>query len=273
MYMPSSSWKGYISFGLISVPIRLYVAARASHVAFHEIHQKCGTRVRQQLYCPHDKEVVPREEIAMGYEIEKDKYVLVEPEEIKKLQPRSSTTVEILQFVKLDEVDPIYFDVSYFSIPEQAGARAYSLLLQTMMEMRYAAVAKVTMHQREHIVIIRPYKNGLILHTLFFPKEIHEAKGYGRSEVKMLKKQELGLAEQFAKALIKPFRPEQFHNEYQERIEHLVESRSKGTTGPQPEKAPRMAPVIDLMSALKKSLAQNGRPKKSPRTKRLRKTA
>ena len=102
--MPSSTWKGYISFGLISVPIKLYAAARYSHVAFHEIHRKCGTRVRQQLYCPYDKEVVPRDEIAMGYEVEKDKYILVEPDELKKLQPASSTAMEILQFVKLAEV-------------------------------------------------------------------------------------------------------------------------------------------------------------------------
>ena len=126
--MPSSAWKGYISFGLISVPIRLFPAARASHVAFHEIHKKCGHRVHQQLYCPYDQEVVPREEIAMGYEVEKDKYILVDPAELKELLPPSSTSMEIIQFVKLSEVDPLYFETSYFSVPEQAGERAYALL-------------------------------------------------------------------------------------------------------------------------------------------------
>src|ERR1700733_10078524 len=101
--MPQTVWKGYISFGLISVPIRLYSAARYSHIGFHEIHRACGTRVRQQLYCPHDERVVSRDEIAMGYEVEKGKYVLVEPSELKKIQPRSSTAMEILQFVKLDD--------------------------------------------------------------------------------------------------------------------------------------------------------------------------
>ena len=119
--MPSSSWKGYISFGLISVPIRLYAAARASHVAFHEIHRKCGTRVHQQLYCPYDKEVVSRDEIAMGYEVDKDKYILVDPAELKKLEPQSSTAMEIIQFVKLSEVDPVYFDTSYFSDSRRSG--------------------------------------------------------------------------------------------------------------------------------------------------------
>ena len=271
--MPSSSWKGYISFGLISVPIRLYAAARASHVAFHEIHKKCGTRVHQQLYCPYDKEVVPRDQIAMGYEIEKDRYVLVDAEELKKLQPRSSTAMEILQFVKLGEVDPVYFNTSYFAVPDEAGERAYGLLLKAMAGMAYAAIAKVTLHQREHTAIIRPFEHGLILHTLYYPKEIHEAKGYGKAGAKVPNKQELELAEQFVKALVKPFRPEQFRDEYAERVTQLIESKGKGKAAPLPEKAPRMAPVIDLMSALKKSLASAGKSQQASKPKRLRKTA
>lgn len=271
--MPPSSWNGYISFGLISVPIRLYPAARAAHIVFHEIHKKCGTRVHQQLYCPYDKEVVSRDEIAMGYEIEKDKYVLVDPDELKKLQPRSSTAMEILQFVKLSEVDPVFFDTSYFAVPVEAGGRAYELLLETMNDMAYAAIAKATMHQREHTVIIRPFQKGLILHTLYYPNEIHEAKGYGQVTTKTLKKQEIELARQFAKALVKPFRPDQFHDEYAHRIEQLVESKSKETARPRPEKTPRLAPVVDLMSALKKSLAGTGKSEKSAKARKLRKTA
>ena len=270
--MPSSSWKGYISFGLISVPIRLYVAARASHVAFHEIHKKCGTRVHQQLYCPYDKEVVSRNEIAMGYEVEKDKYILVEPEELKKLEPRSSTAMEIVQFVKLSEVDPVYYNTSYFAVAEEAGQRAYALLAQAMTDMDTAAIAKATMHQREHTIIIRPFQNGLILHTLYYPKEIHEAKGFGGS-ARSVKKQEIDLAERFAKALLKPFRPDQFKDEYAERVEQLIENKEKGKAGPAPEKAPRMAPVIDLMSALKKSLAGAGKSQKPTRSRKLKKTA
>ena len=271
--MPSSSWKGYISFGLISVPIRLYAAARATHVAFHEIHKKCGTRVHQQLYCPYDKEVVSRDEIAMGYEVDKDKYILVDPVELKKLDPQSSTAMGIIQFVKLSEVDPVYFDTSYFSIPEEAGERAYALLLQAMTDMDYAAIAKVTMHQREHTVIIRPYRDGLILHTIYYPNEIHEAKDYGKTIAKNLKKQEIDLAEQFAKALVKPFRPEQFHDTYAERVQQLIESKSAGKPAPKAEKGKRLAPVVDLMTALKQSLASG---KKSPSTskpRKLRKTA
>jgi DNA end-binding protein Ku len=271
--MASSAWKGYISFGLISVPIRLYPAARYSHVVFHEIHRKCGTRVRQQLYCPYDKEVVSRDELALGYEVEKDKYILVDPSELKRLLPRSSTAMEIIQFVKLGEVDPIYFETSYFAVPEEAGARAYALLLKTMGEMDYAAIAKVTMHQRERTVILRPYQNGLILHTIYYPNEIHEAKEYGKTPEKSLKKQEIDLAEQFAKALVKPFRPEQFHDEYAKRVEQLVHSKSQGKPGPSPEKPQRLAPVLDLMSALKKSLADKTKATAASSPKRLRKSA
>jgi DNA end-binding protein Ku len=270
--MPSSSWKGYISFGLISVPIRLYPAARYSHVAFHEIHRKCGHRVRQQLYCPFDEEVVPRDEISMGYEIEKDKYVLVDPEELKQLRPQSSTSMEIVQFVKLSEVDPIYFETSYFSVPDKAGERAYELLRKTMEEMDYAAIAKVTLHQKERVVIIRPYEKGLILHTIYYSNEIHDAEGYGKTAAENLKKQELDLAEQFAKALVKPFRPDQFHDEYAARIEKLVESKTQGKSGPKPEKTKHLAPVIDLMSALKKSLA-GGKSPAAPKNRKLRDSA
>jgi DNA end-binding protein Ku len=270
--MPTSVWKGYISFGLISVPIRLFAAARYSHIAFHEIHKKCGHRVHQQLYCPYDEEVVSRDELALGYEVEKDKYVLVEPAELKELQPHSSTAMEILQFVKLAEVDPIYFETSYFSVPEEAGARAYALLLKAMEDMSLAAIAKVTMHQRERTVIIRSYQNGLILHTIYYPNEIHEAQGYGKSSTKNLKKQEIDLAAQFAKSLVKPFRPGEFHDEYSKRVEELIESKRKGKPGPKLVKAQQLAPVIDLMSALKKSLANEKKSGSSSKPKKLRKT-
>lgn len=253
--MAASTWKGFITFGLISVPIRLFAAARYSHIRFHEVHRKCGHRVHQQLYCPYDEEVVPRDEIVMGYEMEDGKMVVVDPAELKALAPASSTEMEILQFVKLDEVDPIYFETSYFSVPEEAGRRAYALILNTMQQMKIAAIAKVTMHQRDRTVIIRPYDNGLTIHTIYYPNEIHEVPGYGKESVKSQNRQELSLAEQFAKSLIKPFHPEQFHDEYQARVRELIENKNKGKAIPKPERGKKLAPVIDLMTALKASLA------------------
>lgn len=276
--MAASVWKGSISFGLVSVPIKLFAAARYSHISFHEVHRECGHRVHQQLYCPYDKRVVSRDEIVMGYEVDEDKMVIVDRGELKKLQPASSSSMEILQFVKLDDVDPIFFETSYFSIPDEAGRRGYTLLLGTMEEMKVAALAQVTMHQRERTVILRPYRGGLTLHTLYYPNEIHDVAGYGKSNASNLKKPEIALAEQFAKGLVAPFRPEKFHDEYQERVKKLIESKEKGTAAPKPEKTTRLAPVVDLMTALKQSIANKGgqsknRAAESVRQSRARKSA
>jgi DNA end-binding protein Ku len=261
--MAASVWRGTISFGLVSVPIKLFAAARYSHISFHEVHRECGHRVQQQLYCPYDKRVVSRDEIVMGYEVEEDKMVIVDREELKKLQPASSSSMEILQFVKLSDVDPIFFETSYFSVPEEAGRRGYTLLLKTMEERNVAALAQVTIHQRERTVILRPYRGGLTLHTLYYPDEIRDVAGYGKNNATNLKKTEIALAEQFAKGLIAPFRPEKYHDEYQERVKKLIESKEKGTAAPQPEKTPRLAPVVDLMTALKQSIANKGRQTKN----------
>jgi DNA end-binding protein Ku len=276
--MAASVWKGSISFGLVSVPIKLFAAARYSHISFHEVHHQCGHRVKQQLYCPYDKRVVSRDEIVMGYQVDEDKMVIVDRQELKKLQPASSSSMEILQFVKLSDVDPIYFETSYFSVPEEEGRRGYTLLLETMEELQVAAIAQVTMHQRERTVIVRPYRHGLTLHTLYYPSEIRDVAGYGRNTAANLKQQEVTLAEQFAKELVAPFRPEQFHDEYQAQVKKLIESKEKGTAAPRPEKAPRLAPVVDLMTALKQSIANKAaqaknRATESARHSRARKTA
>jgi DNA end-binding protein Ku len=207
--------------------------------------------------------VVSRDEIVMGYEVDEDKMVTVDREELKKLQTASSSTMEILQFVKLSDVDAIYFETSYFSVPEEAGRRGYTLLQKTMEDMEVAALAQVTMHQRERTVILRPYRNGLMLHTLYYPNEIREVPSYGKNTATNLKNPELTLAEQFAKGLIAPFDPEKFHDEYQERVKKLIESKEKGTAAPKPEKTPRLAPVVDLMTALKQSIANKGGPTKN----------
>jgi len=206
----------------------------------------------------------------MGYEVDEDKSVIVDREELKKLQPASSSTMEIMQFVKLSDVDPIYFETSYFSVPEEAGQRGYTLLLETMEELQMAAIARVTMHQRERTVILRPYDNGLTLHTLYYPNEIRDVKGYGKNKAANLKKPEIALAEQFAKGLVAPFRPGEFRDEYQERVKKLIESKEKGTAAPKPEKGPKLAPVVDLMTALKQSIANKGGHGKNHRTESVR---
>jgi len=271
--MARTVWRGYLSFGLISVPVRLYVAARYSHVAFHEIHRSCGTRIHHQLYCPYDEKVVPRSEVALGYETDKDDYVLVEPSELKKIQPTSSSVADIMQFVRLKEVDPVYFETSYLLMPEEAGQKAYTLLVKTMEGMDAGAIAKITMHQRERTVLVRPYENGLMLHTLYYPNEIHMERGFGENQGRGLSKEEVRLGEQFARGLLKPFHPAEFHDEYRDRVENLIENKRKGQPAPKQEKAKKLAPVVDLMAALKQSLANRPKAGARSRAAKLKKTA
>ncbi len=253
--MASTVWKGYISFGLVSVPIRLYAAARESHVSFNQIHTPCGTRIRQQLVCPACDRPVERQEISKGYPVEKDTYVLVTNEELRALEAKSSEIMEIQQFVSLADVDPIYYQTSYYAVPEEPGRRAYALLMQSMKQLNLAAVAKITMHGNEQVVLIRPYDNGLVLHTLYYPAEVRAIAEYGRDENVPLQQGEVALAETFMQQLTAGFNPDQYNDTYRDKVMELIETKQAGSTSAQQQPARKMAPVIDLMDALKKSLA------------------
>ncbi len=259
--MASTVWKGYISFGLISVPVRMYVAAREQHIGFNQIHTSCGSRIRQQLYCPVDERVVERDEVEKGYPVGDGTYVLISPNELKSLEAESSETMAIQQFVSLDEVDPLFYETSYYTVAEEPGRRAYALMMQAMQKLRLGAIAKLTLHQREQVVIVRPYEHGLVLHTLYYPEEVREIPEYGDQAPLELQDAEIQLAEQFMGSLRAPFHPDAFHNVYQERVEQLIESKTAGEGAPEPpSKKKPMAPVINLMDALRASLAQKGGP-------------
>jgi DNA end-binding protein Ku len=256
--MASTVWKGYISFGLISVPIRLYVAAREHHISFNQLHSVCGTRIRQQLYCPHCERVVERDEIVKGYPVDKENYVQVTNEELRALEAQSSETMEIVQFVKLPDVDPLYFQTSYFSVAEDPGRRAYSLIRKGMEDLNVGAIAKITLHQREQIVMIRPWENGLVLHTLYYPEEIRAVAEFENQPEVSVQKSEVELAEQFMKQLTDTFHPEKLKDEYEARVEQLIESKQGEAPAPAKQSKRKLAPVVDLMEALKKSMAQHG---------------
>ena len=260
--MASTVWKGYISFGLVSVPVRLFAAAREEHVSFNQIHSECGGRIKQQIFCPQCDRVVERNELQKGYEVEKGVYVTVNSDELKTLEAESSDVMEIQQFVSLDEVDPIYFQTSYYSAAEDSGKRAYNLLFRGMTREKLAAIARVTLSGREQVVLIRPYDQGLLLHTLYYPAEVREVGEYGHDTASEVPEQEIALAEKFMESLRSPFEPEQFQDNYKEKVLALIETKRAGAA-PQPgaEKR-RLAPVVDLMTALKQSLAEKerGRP-------------
>ncbi|MBC8165281.1 MAG: Ku protein [Bryobacteraceae bacterium] len=251
--MASTIWKGYITFGLISIPVRLFAAARTERVSFNQIHEPCHSRIKQQIYCPVCERTVERSELVKGYEAEKDTYIIVEDQDIKNIAPASQETMEIVEFVKLQEVDPLYFDASYYVTPEDAGRRAYQLLLETMTKSEYAAVAKITMHQRENTIIIRPREDGLTMHTIFYANEVRAIPEYGLTKNTEVKPQEIQLAEQLVKSLAATFDPEKYEDTYQKRLTELIEAKRNGIPV-QETKTKRLAPVIDLMAALQKSL-------------------
>jgi DNA end-binding protein Ku len=253
--MASSVWKGHITFGLISIPVRLFAAARSERISMNQLHKECHTRIRQPLFCPTCNRAVERSEIVKGYEYEKDQYVLFNEEELDKIEPPSARTMEILEFVKLEEVDPLYFDASYYITAEEAGKKAYQLLLLAMEESGYGAIAKLTMHQREHIVAIRPRAQGLTLHTLFYADEVRQVAEYGQPDKVELKDAEKKLALQLIESLAAPFAPDKYRDEYRESLRAMIEAKQKGQeVAVTPH--PKLAPVIDLMEALKKSLAE-----------------
>jgi DNA end-binding protein Ku len=253
--MASAVWKGTISFGLVSIPIRMYAAARAKRTNLHQIHKVCNTRLKQPLFCPHCNRIVDRSEVVKGYEYEKGQYVVIEPDEIKKITPASSHTMEIITFLNGDEIDPIYFESSYMALPEAHAEKAYLLLLKALEDTNKVGVAKLTMHQREYTVFMRPRDNGLTLHTMYYQNEIASVEGYGKKYDIKLKPEETKLAEQLVKSLSAPFKPEQYRDEFQAHLNELIEAKLKGRAVIAAPQAPHRAPVIDMMEALKKSLA------------------
>jgi DNA end-binding protein Ku len=264
--MASPVWKGTLSFGLLAIPVKLYTAARSQRMNLHQLHKVCHTRLKQPLYCPHCNRQVERSEVVRGYEYEKGQYIVVNEDEIKKITPRSSTVMEIVAFVKQEQIDPIYFDASYFMMPDKDSEKPYALLLKTLEDSNRVGIATLTMHQREYTVFIRPRKNGLTIHTMYYATEIREVPGYGKAEKDVkLKPAEVKLAEQLVESLSQDFKPEQFHDKFQENLKTLIEAKQKGKTIVA-ERQPAPARVIDMMEALKKSLAnaeaQNQKPAK-----------
>ena len=253
--MAASVWSGYLTFGLISMPVRLFSGARSSGISFNMLHRDDLTRVKQQLYCPADNRVVERSEIVKGYEYRKNEYVVVEPDEIKKIEPQTAKTMEILEFVKSSEVDPVYFESSYYMMPEEAGRRPYALLTKALEESEYVAIAKLTMHNREYTVFLRPHEGGMMLHTMYYEEEVRKVEGFGAPDVE-LKESEVKVAHQLIEALAAEWDPSKFKDDFQENLKNLIQTKLEGGKIAEVEKPKKLAPVVDLMAALKESLAQ-----------------
>ncbi len=252
--MPASVWTGYLTFGLISMPVRLFSGARSSRISFHMLHRPDHVRVKQQLICPEEDKVVGRDEIVKGYEYRRGEYVIIEPDEIKKIEPKTAKAMEILEFVKAAEVDPIYFESSYYLVPEEPGKRPYALLAQALEETKYVAIAKLTMHNREYTVFLRPHEGGLMLHTMYYEDEVRRVEQFGKPDVEV-RESEVKVAHQLIQALSGKFDPSKYHDTFEENVKELIKAHLEGREVAAVPK-PKVAPVTDLMSALKQSLAQ-----------------
>jgi len=253
--MAASVWSGYLTFGLISMPVRLFSGARSSGISFNMLHRDDLQRVKQQYYCPADNRVVERSEIVKGFEYRKGEYVVIEPEEIKKIEPKTAKTMEILEFVKTSEVDPVFFESSYYMMPEEAGRRPYALLTKALEESEFVAIAKLTMHNREYTVFLRPHEGGMMLHTMYYAEEVRKVEGFGPPDVE-IKDSELKVAHQLIEALAGDWDPEKYHDSFQDNVKKLIETKLEGGEIAEVEKPKKLAPVVDLMAALKQSLAE-----------------
>ncbi len=254
--MAASVWSGYLTFGLISMPVRLFSAARSSRIQFHMLHRDDHARIKQQLFCPEDERVVGRDEIVKGYEYQKGEFVIIEPDDIKKIEPKTTKAMEILEFVKSEEIDPVYFESSYYLVAEEAGQRPYALLTRALEESRYVAIAKLAMHNREYTVFLRPMNGGLMLHTMYYENEVRQVEQFGKSSGIELKEAEVKVAHQLVEALAAEFDPKKYYDTFEENVKKLIKARLEGKEVAAVEKPRKPAPVVDLMAALKESLAQ-----------------
>ena len=254
---PRSIGSGAISFGLVSIPVKLYVATSSEAPSFNLLHAKCGNRIRQQRVCPVCNEVVEREGLVKGYEFAKDQYVRVTDEELKALEGEASEAIEISEFVPLAKVDPLYFERSYYLGPDKGGEKAYRLLADTMTQVGKVALAKFVLRGKENLVIVRSAQNGLLMHTMYFADEVRSFDEIPKGESAKITAAETSLAVRLIDELSNDeFQPEKYEDEYAQRVLNLVSKKAEGKEITLAQPQPQRGQVIDLMAALKGSLGK-----------------
>ena len=315
--MPSIVWKGHITFGLVSIPVKLHRAARKERVRLHYVHRPQATepahevpvvnptglaalkpsadrikdlggipsktgaalttapvsRVRQTLVTSADEKPVTRGELLRGYEVEPDRYVVFNPDELKGLQRRTSPNMEIVKSVRLAEIDPVFFETSYYVVPDRGGEKAYAILFAALQATGHVALARVGMHGREHIVIVRPGKYGMLAHTMFYTDEIRFQHEF-RTDIQSVGAREFELAKAFLQAIEGPFSPEEFKDIYREELQAMIASKlARADVAGTPQTPERAAPVVDILEALQQSIAMVRKPAASETQSPVRKAS
>jgi DNA end-binding protein Ku len=252
--MPRAMWKGAISFGLVTIPVAVYPATEEKTLRFNQLHDEDGGRIRYKRVCEKDGEEVTYEHIVKGYEVEKDRYVVLTDEDFDAVPVASSRAIDIVQFVDVDEIDPMLYKKSYYLVPEETGAKAYSLLREAMKEDDRVGIAKVSFRDREHIAALRFKDDAFVLETMFWPDEIRQA-DFGGVDVDLdVRDQELTMARQLIDSLTSEWAPEQYRDAYRDALVQIVEAKMNGEEIEVVEPEPA-ATVVDLMEALKASVA------------------
>jgi len=260
--VPSTIWSGNISFGLVTVPVKLVSAVRSKDVRFNQLEEGTGARIRYRRVSEASGEEVPNERIQKGYEIASGQYVVVDNEELEKLTPKASHTIEIQDFVDLEQIDPVYFEQPYYLVPDRAAERPYRLLIEAMTDLQKVAVGKIVLRAKEHLVAIRPLDGGLCIETMRHSDEVipmESLEEIPRDDDIAPNEKELDMARQLIEALAADFEPDKYHDEYREQLLGIIEKKAAGEEIVAEPLVEEPAKVVDLMAALEASLARAGK--------------
>lgn len=255
--MARPMWTGSISFGLVNIPVKIFSAVRHKEVRFHMLHDSDGGRIKQKRVCSVDGKEVPYEHISKGYEISAGNYVMIDPEELEKLDPKATRTIDIEDFVDLKDVDPIFYESNYYLAPDRGASKPYGLLLEALLRTKKVGIARMVMRTKQYLCAIRVRGDALVMHTLLYADEIvpeEEIEDIGKHHAPAAR--ELQMAEQLVASLAGKWTPEKYKDDYRERVEALIKQKAEGQeiVAPPVEEAP--AKVVNLMDALRKSLAR-----------------
>lgn len=250
--MPRALWKGAVSFGMVTIPIKLYTATEEKDIAFNMLHKKDHVRIKLQRYCPEDEQVVEMSEIVKGYEIGAGEYVIMEPEDFDKVPVNTTHTIEITDFVPDEQIDPIYYQKTYYLEPDKVGMKPFALLREVLKDSKLVALAKVTLRQKEQLCTLRVYDNVIALETMFYADEIRPAADLDSPADIAISDRELQMAKSLVEMLTGDFEPTKYKDNYRDALLEMIEQKQEGHEIKRP--APVAGKVTDLMEALRASV-------------------
>jgi DNA end-binding protein Ku len=253
--MPRPTARGVLSFGLVAIPVEIHTAIQDTRVSFNLLHAKCGSRLKNRYFCPVDNVVVERADLVRGYEIEKGRFVQVTDQELEALEAEANSNIDLKEFIPIEKVDPVYFEGAHYLAPDQGGEKAYRLLADAMEKSGRVALAEMVSGGKEKLVLIRPAQGGLILQTMFYANEIRDFDQVPKAEGIRVSSEEIELgAGLIEKLSSENFEPENYEDEYRNRVLAMIEAKTKGREITIPPRAPASGRIIDLMEALKESM-------------------